>query len=154
MTSEELELADRTPIVLAPHTGAAQTAGVDADLERELAAIPQKMAFKIGEVAKILNIKSYVLRYWETEFDQLKPKKSKFNQRMYERRDVETLMLIKKLLYRDRFSIEGARTALKRLRKETQTVKKLSGLSEHYEQMALGLEDLLDQIHRLKILFK
>ncbi len=80
---------------------------VDPELEAELAKIPDKLAFKIGEVADILGVKAYVLRYWETEFDVLKPKKSKHGQRMYERRDVENLLLIRKLLYRDRFSIEG-----------------------------------------------
>src|SRR5688572_26456647 len=121
MATDELVLESRTPILLAPASRPAADVDVDPELERDLGRIPDKMAFQIGEVAELLDVKPYVLRYWETEFEQLKPKKSKHNQRMYERRDVETLMLIKKLLYRDRFSIEGARTALKRLRKESQT---------------------------------
>jgi DNA-binding transcriptional MerR regulator len=154
MSGDELVLESRAPLLLAPASRPAADVEVDPELERDLKRIPNKMAFKIGEVADLLNVKAYVLRYWETEFEQLKPKKSKHNQRMYERRDVETLMLIKKLLYRDRFSIEGARTALKRLRKETQTVKKMQSMTEHYEEMAMGLEQLIDHVQRLKSLFR
>jgi DNA-binding transcriptional MerR regulator len=154
MSGDELVLESRAPLLLAPASRPAADVEVDPELERDLKRIPNKMAFKIGEVADLLNVKAYVLRYWETEFEQLKPKKSKHNQRMYERRDVETLMLIKKLHYRDRFSIEGARTALKRLRKETQTVKKMQSMTEHYEEMAMGLEQLIDHVQRLKSLFR
>lgn len=152
--SEELILETRDPILLAPASRPQAEVEVDPELERDLNRIPDKMAFKIGEVAELVGVKAYVLRYWETEFEQLKPKKSRHNQRMYERRDVETLMLIKKLLYRDRFSIEGARTAIKRLRKESQTVRKMASMAEHYEQMAMGLEELIDHCQRLKLLFK
>ncbi len=154
MSGDEIVLEPRAPLLLAPASRPSADVEVDPQLERDLGRIPKKMAFKIGEVADLINVKPYVLRYWETEFEQLKPKKSKHNQRMYERRDVETLMLIKKLLYRDRFSIEGARSALKRLRKETTTVKKIASLAEQYEVMAGGLEELVDHIQRLKALFK
>ena len=154
MAVDELVLEARAPILLAPASRPAVDVEVDPELERDLKRIPPKMAFKIGEVAEILDMKPYVLRYWESEFEQLKPKKSRHNQRMYERRDVETLMLIKKLLYRDRFSIEGARVALKRLRKESQTVKKMASMAEHYEQMAMNLEELVDHVQRLKALFR
>jgi DNA-binding transcriptional MerR regulator len=123
---------------------------VDRDLEIELQRIPDKMAFRIGEVADLLHVKSYVLRYWESEFEQLKPKKSKHNQRMYERRDVEMLMLIKKLLYRDKFSIEGAKSALKKLRKDSQRVKEIRSLADRIEDMRTKAEDLLDDIRRLR----
>ena len=94
---------------------------MDESLRAELDAIPQKMAFKIGDVSEIVGVKQYVLRYWEAEFDQVRPKKSKFNQRMYSRKDVETLLLIKKLLYRDRFSMEGARKVLSSFRKKVKS---------------------------------
>lgn len=154
MSGDEIVLEPRAPLLLAPASRPSADVEVDPQLERDLGRIPNKMAFKIGEVAELLAVKPYVLRYWETEFEQLKPKKSKHNQRMYERRDVETLMLIKKLLYRDRFSIEGARVALKRLRKESSNVKKMASITEHYEEMAMGLEQLIDHIQRLKFLFK
>jgi DNA-binding transcriptional MerR regulator len=87
-------------------------------LQDKIENIPDKMGFKIGEAADYVGVKQYVLRYWESEFDLLNPKKSKNGQRMYTKRDVETALLIKKLLHEDRFSIEGAQTALKKLRKQ------------------------------------
>jgi DNA-binding transcriptional MerR regulator len=135
-------------------TAPAVTVQVDNELEREMSQIPDKLAFKIGEAADLVGVKPYVLRYWETEFDILKPKKSKHNQRMYERRDVENLLLIKKLLYRDRFSIEGARSALKRLRQDNKRVKQMRTLAEHMEESVESLHDLLVDIQSLKLLFK
>lgn len=83
------------------------------DLESEFKKIPDQMAFKIGDVADLVQVKPYVLRYWEQEFKSLNPKKAVNNQRIYSRRDVETVILIKKFLYVDQFSIPGARKALK-----------------------------------------
>ncbi len=71
--------------------------------------IPDKLYFKIGEVASLLDIKTHVLRYWESEFSTLQPVKSRTNQRLYRRKDVETALLIKELLYRQGFTIAGAR---------------------------------------------
>lgn len=127
---------------------------VDPALQAELAKIPDKLAFKIGEVADILEVKAYVLRYWETEFDVLKPKKSKHGQRMYERRDVENLMLIKKLLYRDRFSIEGARSALKKLRKDNTRVKQIKTMAEHLDEAKDRVLDMLDEIVAFRTILK
>ena len=100
--------------VLEMSSGQAASQGVEVDQEflREVESIPDKLAFKIGDVASLVSLKQYVLRYWETEFDELRPKKSKNNQRVYSRKDVETVMLIKKLLHRDRFSIEGGGEAV------------------------------------------
>ncbi len=73
-------------------------------------AIPSdKLYFKIGEVAKIVGVKPYVLRYWETEFSVIKPGKTRSQHRLYRRKDVETLLRIKELLHERRFTIEGAR---------------------------------------------
>lgn len=123
---------------------------VDGELESELGKIPDKLAFKIGEVADLIGVKAYVLRYWETEFDVLKPKKSKHNQRMYERKDVENLFLIKKLLYRDRFSIEGARAALKKLKKDNVRVKQIKTIAETIEEAKDKIMDVLDDIASLR----
>ncbi|MBI4042700.1 MAG: MerR family transcriptional regulator [Deltaproteobacteria bacterium] len=79
--------------------------------------IPDRLYFKISEVSKITGVKPNVRRYWETEFPVLKPTKSKSNQRMYERRDIETVQLIKELLYERRFTIAGAKERLKELRR-------------------------------------
>ncbi len=72
-----------------------------------------KLYFKIGEVAKIVGVKPYVLRYWESEFSVVKPGKTRSKHRLYRRKDVETLLRIKDLLHARRFTIEGARQQLK-----------------------------------------
>src|ERR1041385_2827107 len=75
--------------------------------------IPEKLYFRIGEVARLCRLPAYVLRFWETEFPQLQPVKSSTGQRMYRRRDVENVLRIKKLLYEDGFTIAGARSQLR-----------------------------------------
>jgi DNA-binding transcriptional MerR regulator len=75
--------------------------------------VPDKAYFRIGEVARILGVKPYVLRYWESEFKTIRPQKSRSQQRLYRRRDVELLLRIKKLLYEERFTIAGARRKLR-----------------------------------------
>ena len=84
-------------------------------------AVPDKLYFKIGEVAKIVGVEPYVLRYWETEFAVVKPGKTRSHHRRYRRRDVETLLEIKRLLHDERFTIEGAR---KRLKAESKSAKR------------------------------
>jgi DNA-binding transcriptional MerR regulator len=74
--------------------------------------IPDKLYFRIGEVARLAGIKPYVLRFWETEFGGLGPKKSGTGHRLYRRKDVELVLEIKRLLYEQRFTIEGARKLL------------------------------------------
>lgn len=73
------------------------------------ASIPDKLYFRIGDVAKLCGVEAYVLRFWETEFPQLKPNKSGTGQRLYRRRDVEMALRIKQLLYADGYTIAGAR---------------------------------------------
>ncbi len=77
-----------------------------------MVTIPDKLYFKIGEVAALLDVKTHVLRYWETEFSSLKPVKSRTNQRLYRRKDVETALMIKDLLYHQGFTIAGAKQHL------------------------------------------
>jgi len=74
--------------------------------------IPDKLYFRIGEVARLAGIKPYVLRFWETEFPLLGPRKSGTGHRLYRRKDVELVLEIKRLLYEKRFTIEGARKYL------------------------------------------
>jgi DNA-binding transcriptional MerR regulator len=71
--------------------------------------LPDKLFYKIGEVSKISGVESYVLRYWETEFPFLKPRKNKSGQRVYVKKDVELILEVKKLLYQERYTIEGVR---------------------------------------------
>lgn len=79
--------------------------------------LPDKLYFKIGEVAKIVGVKPYVLRYWETEFSMIRPGKTRSRHRLYRRRDVEALLEIKRLLHNERYTIEGAKRRLKGLAK-------------------------------------
>src|SRR5207302_196662 len=75
--------------------------------------VPEKLYFRIGEVSSLCRLPAYVLRFWETEFPQLKPVKSSTGQRMYRRKDVEAVLRIKQLLYEEGFTIAGARQQLR-----------------------------------------
>jgi len=83
--------------------------------------IPDKLYFRIGEVANLCRLPAYVLRFWETEFSQLRPVKSSTGQRMYRKRDVESVVRIKRLLYEDGFTIAGARVQLREETKSERT---------------------------------
>lgn len=100
--------------------------------------IPNKLYFKIGEVARLAGVEPYVLRYWETEFKEIGPVKSRTKQRLYRRKDIDTVLCIKKLLHQDGFTIEGARKKMKEMREE----KEPSGREESKEgQMFLAFEN-------------
>jgi DNA-binding transcriptional MerR regulator len=79
----------------------------------DVSGLPDRPYFKIGEAARLCGVKPYVLRYWETEFRSLKPEKTRSQQRLYRRRDVELLLKIRHLLYDKRYTIEGARSRLR-----------------------------------------
>lgn len=103
--------------------------------------IPDKLYFKIGEVAELLGVEPYVLRYWETEFSQLAPKKSGTGHRLYRRKDVELLLRIKHLLYEKRYTIEGARQSL-------QAGKQAKARIPKRQQQELFSDDRLPEIRR------
>lgn len=73
-----------------------------------MATIPDKLYFKIGEVSKIADLPTHVLRFWETEFNQIRPKRSPSGQRLYRHKDVELILKIKHLLHNKKFTIRGA----------------------------------------------
>ena len=79
---------------------------------RATEAIPRKLFYKIGEVCEITDTQPYVLRFWESEFPQLAPRKNRSGQRVYQRRDIDTVIRIKKLLYEEEYTIAGARRKL------------------------------------------
>src|SRR3954463_14559157 len=81
----------------------------------DASGIPDKPYFKIGEAARLCGVKPYVLRYWETEFKSVKPQKTRSQQRLYKRRDVELLLKIRHLLYDRRYTTEGPRPRLRAL---------------------------------------
>ncbi len=76
-------------------------------------ALPEKLYFRVGEVSRIADVPAYVLRFWETEFSEIRPKRTASGQRLYRKRDVETILAIKKLLYERKFTIQGARQYLR-----------------------------------------
>jgi len=75
----------------------------------------KKRYYRIGEVSKITGVKSYVLRYWESEFRWMAPQKSRSRQRLYRQRDIDMILLIKKLLHDQRYTIAGARKKLREM---------------------------------------
>jgi DNA-binding transcriptional MerR regulator len=87
-------------------------------LTEELPQIPERMFFRVGEASRLVGVPPYVLRFWETEFPALAPKKSGRGHRLYRRKDLELFLQIKHLLYEKRFTIEGARQSLKSQRKK------------------------------------
>lgn len=78
-------------------------------IERTQNFYPEKLFYKIGEVSRIAGVEPYVLRYWETEFSFLEPRKNRSGQRVYARKDLDMVLRIKKLLYEERYTIEGVR---------------------------------------------
>jgi DNA-binding transcriptional MerR regulator len=111
--------------------------------------IPEKLYFRIGEVAQLCRLPAYVLRFWETEFPQLKPVKSSTGQRMYRHKDVESVLHIKKLLYEEGFTIAGAR---QHLRAEVKSDKKQPPLPFPVQSVAeikhirQGLQEILTML--------
>ncbi len=95
------------------------------DSRRELDS-SEKLYYRIGEVAELTDVKPYVLRYWESEFKWMAPGKSRSNQRLYRKQDIETILLIKRLLYDERFTIAGAKKRLKEFGTSTERAAALA----------------------------
>jgi DNA-binding transcriptional MerR regulator len=99
--------------------------------EQSTPQIPDRLFFRIGDVGEIVGVETYVLRFWENEFPTLAPKKTSNGQRQYRRKDVETVLEIKRLLYAEGYTIAGARKVLQdrlRLKKRPQTQKEQNAL--------------------------
>lgn len=111
--------------------------------EQQQPIIPDKLYFRIGEAAQLAGVEPYVLRYWETEFPQLAPKKSGTGHRLYRRKEVELILEVKRLLYEKRFTIEGARLYLeqnkKRPAKAAKAVVKPAVVAEAQQGSLFGL---------------
>ena len=112
--------------------------------------IPDKFHFKIGEVSRILGVKPYVLRFWETEF-RITPAKNPSQHRVYKRQEVETFLEIKRLLYDERFTIEGARAKLKERVKDRQKQLRLDLAENPYRTT---LRQVKKDLARLKAILK
>jgi DNA-binding transcriptional MerR regulator len=110
--------------------------------------IPDKFYFKIGEVSRILGVKPYVLRFWESEF-RISPAKNKSQHRVYKRQEVETLQEIKRLLYEERFTIDGARVKLKERFKGKQQQLKLELAENPFKAELRKLKKELSKIQSI-----
>jgi len=111
--------------------------------------VPDKLYFRIGEVSELCRLPAYVLRFWETEFPQLKPTKSSTGQRMYRRRDVDNVLRIRKLLYQDGFTIAGARQQLRaeaRSAGKTQPVLPFPYRQTELRRVRQGLKEILGML--------
>jgi DNA-binding transcriptional MerR regulator len=113
------------------------------------ARLPDKIYFKIGEVSEILGVEPYVLRYWETEFEVLKPSKAPSRHRLYKKRDVELLLDIKRLLYTEGFTIEGARKKLKESKKEEKHQLRLPLTDQKYRNALVKVKKELESLRKL-----
>jgi DNA-binding transcriptional MerR regulator len=113
--------------------------------------IPDKLYFRIGEVATLCRLPAYVLRFWETEFAQLKPIKGSTGQRMYRRRDVESVLRIKQLLYEKGYTISGARQELRAETKADKTQSTIPFPTQSKTELLhirQGLRDILNVLNR------
>lgn len=114
----------------------------------------KKLYYSIGEVSKLTNLKSYVLRYWETEFRQLSPPKNRAGNRTYRQKDIDTILLIKDLLYNKKFTIKGARTQMNSGEPLDEVSDKqpdseiLEKNSEILVKVKQELESILDFLHK------
>ena len=112
-------------------------------------AYPDKLFYKIGEVSRIAGVEPYVLRYWESEFSFLKPRKSKSGQRIYVKKDLELVLRIREMLYQERYTIEGVRKRFVEsgnLRKPLVPQSKVLSSSDALEHVKNRLREILGRI--------
>lgn len=139
----ELELGDAPEAEDGADDGS-DDEGDGAEVSADVAELlGEKLYFKIGEVARIVGVKPYVLRYWETEFSILKPGKTRSKHRLYRRRDVELLLRIKDLLHTRRFTIEGARKKLREESAAPATAAPASGAIAEIREALVQIRDSL-----------
>lgn len=112
--------------------------------------LPSKLYYRIGEVSGIVGVEPHVLRYWETEFRSVRPQKSAKGQRVYSRRDVETLLRVKDLLYREKFTIAGARKRLRDGGVEPPEPETTS--SAEAEKLRVALREIRTEVETLRAL--
>jgi len=106
----------------------------------------KKLYYSIGEVSEMTNLKSYVLRYWETEFSQLKPPKNRAGNRTYRQKDIEVILNIKDLLYKKKFTIDGARVVLQEKDKIVSDPKDSNSLSNNQKVALSNIRKNLEEI--------
>src|SRR5579863_5028044 len=135
-----MQATSRTPMSSRNKAAAKSTKTTDV-------VIPDKLYFRIGEVANLCRLPAYVLRFWESEFPQLKPVKGSTGQRMYRKRDVENVLRIKQLLYEQGFTISGARQQMRAENKSDKTQSAIpfpSQSAPELQHIRRGLREILD----------
>lgn len=124
-------------------TATLEIEATEEEIGVKLKPLPEgKKYFRIGEVSNLLRVEPYVLRYWESEFKTIKPVKAGSGHRVYSRKDVETLQVIKHLLYNEKFSIKGAKKKLSEKKKEVKAVTKPD--TKALKEIAAGLKELVN----------
>ncbi len=109
-------------------------------------SIPDKSYFRIGEVSRLLNVQPYVIRYWESEFKTVRPIRTRSDQRLYRRKDVDQLLLIKRLLYEENFTINGARKQIQRMRSEEAAGARPPGQEDILAEIEKGLRQIRELV--------
>lgn len=124
-------------------------------------SIPKRMFYKIGEVSEILGVKPYVLRYWESEFKQIRPSKNRFGQRVYRPKDLVVLLRVKELLYKEKFTIAGAKKQLvadrqaKQLKEKDKSIEKSTDLEKNdINKLLIILHEHKTQLQEILDIFK
>jgi DNA-binding transcriptional MerR regulator len=113
-----------------------------------MAEIPDKPYFKIGEVAQLAGVEPHVLRYWETEFRTIRPEKTRSKQRLYSKKDVETVLAIKRLLYDEGYRIDGAKRRLRELAGDAPSAS-AQALAGELKKALAELEKIVDEDERM-----
>lgn len=136
MSRQPRSQPDPVPAHAAPRE---RPAPPDPELPSE---VPDRLYFRIGEVSAITGVPPYVLRYWESEFPALQPRKSGGGQRLYRKRDVAMILEIKKLLYQERYTVAGARRRLTEREERARRMEARAAL----QRLRMGLEGILKQL--------
>jgi len=118
--------------------------------EQKAVELPDKMFYKIGEVSQILGLKPFVIRYWESEFKQLRPSKNETGQRVYRKKDILILQRIKELLYEELYTIPGARRRLELDRREARKSEPVAELGQIQEILHRHKKKLIEIKHFLE----
>jgi DNA-binding transcriptional MerR regulator len=108
--------------------------------------IPNKFFFRIGEVSKLTGVEPHVLRYWETEFKSLRPKKNKAGQRVYKKKDVLLILQIKELLYKQKYTIAGAKKRIESEQELTELTDSHPGIKETLRDVKAELKEVLEML--------
>ncbi len=112
-------------------------------------SLPEKLYYKIGEVSQITGVEPYVLRYWDSEFKIISPVRTNSKQRLYRKRDLELILEVKKLLYKERFTIAGAKRKLQEIKGQREKQLKLELPDKRYLEGLLRVKKELQDLRGL-----